>query len=282
MSPTIGIVANRDREEAHELTRRAAAWLRDRGHEVRVPATDAERVGLAELAVDPDGFADVDVAISIGGDGTMLHTIDLLAGSETAVLGVNAGALGYLTEVEPAEVVAALERIVAGDYAVLERMTLAVTVTSAGSAGGKWSALNEMVIEKAHSGRTVRLGVAINGAAFTTYVADGVIVATPTGSTAYSFSAGGPIVSPQHDCMVLNPVAAHMLFDRALVFGPDEELRLEALGRPAVLSIDGRETGPLAPGDVVTCTAGTPARIVSLGGRDFHQILKAKFGLADR
>ena len=283
MSLTIGLVAHREKEAAHELARAAASWLREHGQRVRVPAADAERVGLAELACSPDEFGGVDVAISIGGDGTMLHTVDLVEGTGAAVLGVNAGQLGYLTEVEPDGMVSALERLVAEQYTIDERMVLAVTVESDGDAGGKWSTLNEMVIEKAGPGHTVRIEVAINGAPFTTYVADGLIVATPTGSTAYSFSAGGPIVSSRHECLVLTPVAAHLLFDRALVFGAQEELRFEVIGRPAVVSADGREVGMIVPGDRVTCTGGPiPARIVTFGARDFHQILKAKFGLTDR
>jgi NAD+ kinase len=111
-----------------------------------------------------------------------------------------------------------------------------------------------------------------------------VIVATPTGSTAYSFSARGPIVSPRHRCLLLTPVSPHMLFDRALVLGADEELRFTVTdGRHVVLTIDGRDLGVLAPDDTVTCTAGPkPARVVTFGLRDFHQLLKAKFGLADR
>lgn len=283
MSPVFGIVPHRDKPEAHELAREAAEWLRAHGEEVRVPIADADRVGLGELAVGPEEFRDVEIALSVGGDGTMLHTMELVAGAGPAVLGVNAGQLGFLTEVEPDELQPALERLRSGDFTVAERMVLAVTVESDGPARGKWNALNEIVIEKASPGATVRLRVAINGADFTTYVADGVIVATPTGSTAYSFSAGGPIVSPAHECLVLTPVAPHLLFDRALVFGSHEELRFEIVDRPAVLSADGRGLGPLVDGDRITCTAGaTPARVVTLGGRDFHQILKAKFGLTDR
>jgi NAD+ kinase len=141
-----------------------------------------------------------------------------------------------------------------------------------------------MVIEKIRAGRLARLEVEINGTFFTTYAADGVIVATPTGSTAYSFSARGPIVSPRHRCLLLTPVSPHMLFDRSLVLDEEEELRFTvADDRNVLLTLDGRELGDLNAGDTVTCTGGPkPARIVTFGPRDFHQILKAKFGLADR
>jgi NAD+ kinase len=144
--------------------------------------------------------------------------------------------------------------------------------------------LNEAVLEKPQPGRLARFEVVINGAPFTSYAADGLIVATPTGSTAYSFSARGPIVSPRVRCLLLTPVSPHMLFDRTLVLDADEELELVVTDeRPVLLTIDGRERGQLANGDVVRCTGGPrPARVVTFGPRDFHQILKAKFGLPDR
>ena len=249
-----------------------------------MPAADAAVAGLGALAADDDTFsAGLDLAISFGGDGTMLRTVDLAYETGAAILGVNVGQLGYLTEVEPVDLDTALERLLGGEYEVDERMVLEVAVVS-DAAPGRWWALNEVVIEKEQHGRLVRLDVSINGAFFTTYAADGVIVATPTGSTAYSFSARGPIVSPQHRCLLLTPVSPHMLFDRSLVLGPDEELRFQVTGdRPVVFTIDGSDHGSLAPGDEVTCTAGPkPARIVTFGLRDFHQLLKAKFGLADR
>jgi NAD+ kinase len=281
----VGIVPHRERPLAHELAHRAAEWLGARGLEVRVPAGDAAAAGLEPLGVDEATFPiGLDLAISLGGDGTMLRTVDLVYEAGASVLGVNVGQLGYLTEVEPDDLDGSLERLVAGDYEVDERMVLEVVVASSGAASGRWWALNEAVIEKEQPGRLVRLDVAINGAFFTTYAADGVIVATPTGSTAYSFSARGPIVSPRHRCLLLTPVSPHMLFDRALVLGADEELRFTVTdGRHVVLTIDGRDLGSLAPDDQITCTAGPkPARVVTFGLRDFHQLLKAKFGLADR
>lgn len=282
----VGLVPHRDRPLAHELAVRAAKWLTERGLAVRVPSADADAVGLGALAAgDGDRFAaGLDLVISLGGDGTMLRAVDLAYEAGVAVLGVNVGQMGYLTEVEPADLDHALERLAAGDYEVTERMVLEVNVTSPGHAGGRWWALNEAVLEKVRTGRLTRLAVDINGRYFTTYAADGVIVATPTGSTAYSLSARGPIVSPRHRCLLLTSVSPHMLFDRSLVFDPDEELRFRVEDeRSVVLTLDGLERGELDAGDVVTCTGGPrPARVVTFGPRDFHQILKAKFGLADR
>jgi NAD+ kinase len=280
-----GLVPHRERPLAHDLAARAAKWLADRGVAVRVPAADAGPCGLEHLACPEAEFAEgLDVAVSLGGDGTMLRTVDIVYEAGVPVLGVNVGDLGYLTEVEPGALDRALERLLAGDYDVAERMALQVDVASTGPANGRWWALNEAVLEKAQSGRVTRLDVRINGAFFTTYAADGVIVATPTGSTAYSFSARGPIVSPRLRCLVLTPVSPHMLFDRSLVLDGDDELSFVVVDeRTVVLTLDGRELGVVETGATITCTGGPrPARIVTFGPRDFHQILKAKFGLADR
>jgi NAD+ kinase len=282
---TVGLVPHRERGDAAELAKHAAAWLADRGVAVRVPDTDAEAAGLQHLAAAGSAFADgLDVVISLGGDGTMLRTVDLVYEAGVPVFGVNVGQLGYLAEVEPPDLDQALERLVTDAYDIDERMVLAVDVASVGPAAGRWFALNEAVLEKLHTGRLARLEVEINGTFFTTYAADGVIVATPTGSTAYSFSARGPIVSPRMRCLLLTPVSPHMLFDRSLVLDAEESVRFVVSDDRAVtLTADGLERGELAAGDTVTCSAAPlPARIVTFGRRDFHQILKAKFGLADR
>jgi NAD+ kinase len=201
------------------------------------------------------------------------------------VLGINVGQLGYLTEVEPADALAAVEKVLAGDHGVEDRMLVSVRVDARTDLGCLPPvALNEAVLEKTPMGHTVRIAVHIDGDFFTTYAADGLIVASPTGSTAYSFSARGPILDPDLRAMVLTPVSPHMLFDRSLVLAPDLEVRLEVLGhRPATLSVDGRNVGLLHEGDSVVCTAApSSARLVTFGPRDFHRILKAKFGLADR
>lgn len=281
----VGLMPHRDRPLARDAARRAAQWLVARGVEVRVPSEDAAAAGLEKFSVPADAFTGgLDLVISLGGDGTMLRAVDLVYETGTAVLGVNLGQMAYLAEVEPADLDRALEGLLAGDFEIDERMVVEVVVGSDGPAAGRWWALNEAVIEKTRSGRLVRLEVAINGTFFTTYAADGVIIATPTGSTAYSFSARGPIVSPRHRCLLLTPVSPHMLFDRSLVLDAEEELRFTVADeRTVMITLDGRELGELAIGDTVTCTAGSkPARMVTFGPRDFHQILKAKFGLADR
>lgn len=266
----IALLPHPARPAAADLADDAAAWLAERGHDVRRPDGDL------------DGL---DLAVSLGGDGTMLYAVQLVCGDGVPVLGVNVGNLGYLTTVEPAHLIHALERFLAGDYKVEDRMMLSVRVRRGGDEVVSATALNECVLEKTTSGHTVHLAIGINERPFMTAAADGMIVSTPTGSTAYNFSARGPIVSPLHRAVIVTPVSPHMLFDRALVLDPNEAVDLEVLDdRDAIVVVDGRNLGTLVPGDVVQVTAAKhDAHFVTFDdGRDFHQILKAKFKLADR
>ncbi|MEY2460484.1 MAG: kinase [Acidimicrobiaceae bacterium] len=276
----IAILLHHERREANTLAIEAVDWLTARQHDVRLPKEDAAIIDRADLGVEEEALPDgCDLAISLGGDGTMLRTVDLVAPAGVPVLGVNVGQLGYLTEVEPSELFIALERVFRGEHRIEERMMLDVRVGD----GVQKSALNEAVIEKTPAG-PVRLILSLDGEFFTTYAADGVIVATPTGSTAYSFSARGPIVDPGHRAMVITPVSPHMLFDRSMVLAPSATVRLEVQGhRPALVSTDGQRLAELTNGQAVECTAASiPAKLVRFGGNNFHRILKAKFGLSDR
>ncbi len=284
---TVAFLLHHRHPEAVELARGAAAWLLEQGHEVRLPRADAEHAGLAELGCAPEALTTgLDLAVSLGGDGTMLRAVDLVAGDDVPVIGVNLGHLGYLAEVEPQHLHLALTRFFTGSHEVQERMRLTVEVTLSSDPEAtprSYPALNEAVVGKTPTGQIVRVEVDVDSERFTTYSADGIIVATPTGSTAYAWSAGGPIVAPSHAALLLTPVAPHMLFDRSLVLPPTSCIRLEvAADRAAVLSVDGRSLGLLQVGDVVTCTAASsPARVVTFESRGFLGILKAKFGLND-
>lgn len=281
-----GMVVHEERDAASEVADDIATWLTDRGHEVRLPLDDAARMGRRDAGVDDATFGrGLDVVVSFGGDGTMLRTIDLVGEDAVPVIGVNVGQLGYLTEVDPDGARMAVKRFLSGAYEIEERMMLAVEIDGAtADVAREVVALNEAVIEKTPSGHTVRLAVSVDGEFFTTYAADGLIVATPTGSTAYSFSARGPIVSPRHRCLVVTPVSPHMLFDRSMVLDPAASLRIEVTGhRPATISVDGRNLVTLEPGQAMRCTASTrTARLVTFGDHDFLGILKTKFGLAER
>lgn len=283
----IGFVLHPQRPEAAAVATRTVDALLADGHSVRLPHADAVRLERPELGVDDEAMArGLDLALSLGGDGTMLRTVALVARGDTPIMGVNFGSLGYLTDVEPESLESALAAVFAGTHVIEERMLLEVLVDAPSGAVSESAALalNEAVLEKTSSGHTIRLNVDLDGVAFTPYAADGLIVATPTGSTAYAFSARGPIVDPTHRALLLTPVSPHMLFDRTLVLDDDCEVRLTVTGdRAAALVVDGRTLGELRAGDVVRCRASSHvARFVLSGPRDFHAILKAKFGLNDR
>ena len=290
----VTLVLHPQRPQAAELAREAVAWLRERGHRVVVPKEDGPPVlddvqfAPADSAVDGS-----DLAVSLGGDGTMLRTVHMAADKGVPVLGVNLGQLGYLTSVEPSRLTEALDGFLNGAYTFDERLALQVRVRrghAPASIEGDGpaevlTALNEAVLEKTVPGHTVHLGLSLAGEPFMTYAADGLIVSTPTGSTAYNLSARGPILSPNLRALLVTPVSPHMLFDRSLVLDPDTVVTLVILSeRAAVLVVDGVEAGVLNPGDRVECRAAPRSvRLVRYGEHiGFHSILKGKFGLSDR
>lgn len=282
----VAFVPHRGRPDVAFLTKAAAARLEDLGHEVRVLEADALATGLEPWSVPVEALrAGLDLAVSVGGDGTMLRALDLANPAGAPVLGVHVGNLGYLTEVDPLDLDDALDRFLVGDYCVEERMTLQVSVGSPSGERLKMrSAVNEAVVQRASGSLVVHIEVRVDNVAFKTYVADGLIVATPTGSTAYNLSARGPIVEPDLEALLLTAVSPHELFDRTLVFGGSRELRLEVLeSRPTELVVDGTHVARLQPRDVVVCRRGSrPARLVVFRPRDFLGVVKTKFGLGDR
>ena len=235
-----------------------------------------------KVAPEDEAVQNADLAVSLGGDGTMLRTVQLALPAGVPVLGANLGQLGYLTSVEPSKLCDSLQHWLDGRYSIEERLVLRVELMSRGLV---LSALNEAVLEKTVPGHTVRLDLSLSGSSFITLAADGVIVSTPTGSTAYNLSARGPILSPNLEALLVTPVSPHMLFDRSLVLDPEAKVSLEVLKeRPAVLVVDGVEVGILKPGDVVECRADDRrARFVIFEDHAaFHSIVKAKFNLSDR
>ncbi len=279
----VGLIVHLGRDQAAVHARALAQWLISEGHEVSVP------LDAAELALDPGVVAvsefgeRLDLVVTLGGDGSILRAVELLEGESIPILGVNHGRLGYLTEVAPDDAQGAIARALEGDHDIEERMLVRTTLTVDGGTSTHL-ALNEAVIERTSEANTVRLAVWIDGEFFTTYAADGLIVASPTGSTAYAFSARGPIIDATHRALLLTPVAPHMPFDRALVLSAETRLRLSIDGhRLAAVSVDGRRLAVVGDGDSIECTAADQsARLVTFGPRRFQRVLKAKFGLNDR
>jgi NAD+ kinase len=261
--------------EGRDQAVRTAADLRE----------ELDRAGVATgVARDPEDVVDVrpDLVVSVGGDGTFLRAAHVAAGANCPVLGVKVGRLGFLTEAEPGPAaLKAVRRVLDGAARVEERLAALAEPLDGTSFPPQW-AMNEVMVEKWARHRLVRLAVHVDQAYVTTFSADGVIVATPTGSTAYSFSARGPIVNPSVQCLVLTPIAAHMVFDRSFVLGAEQTVILEVVGdQPAILSADGRQGIELPIGSRIRIGAAPrPARLVmGPDGRDFLTRVRDKFGL---
>jgi len=229
-----------------------------------------------------DGFAvGLDLLLSVGGDGTLLRAARLANEGDVPLLGVKVGRLGFLTEVEPAHAEDLLSEILEGKMVVEERMAIVASPSGAQWREPEW-ALNEVIIEKTARHRLVTLATMVGGEHISTFSADGVIVATPTGSTAYSFSARGPIVSPRVACLVITPVSPHTVFDRTIVVTPEEGVTLRVLGdEPGLLSADGRPGLELPVGaEVQIAPAERPARLVRRhDSPSFFALLREKFSL---
>jgi NAD+ kinase len=281
----VGVVVHPGRPPAVELGKQLVGWADEHGIELRTLASERGSIGQDVPSVEPEAFADgLDLVVALGGDGTLLRAVRMVLTEQVPVLGVNAGRLGFLAEVEPAGLGAALAAVSAARYRVERRTTLAARVLVGDREIAEDLAVNDVVLEKAARERLAAVAVCLgDGGPFARYAADGVMVASPTGSTAYSFSAGGPIVSPRLDALLLTPIAPHMVFNRSLVLHPDEVVRLEVLpDNPVIVSVDGRAARELPPGAVVEVRRGRhDALLVRVERADFYRLVRSKFRLAD-
>lgn len=270
----IAVVTHPDRAEADEVTETILAGCEERGVETVVSGDGYALAGFADGAT-----AGVDLVVSVGGDGTVLEGAQVALAAGAPVVGVNVGHIGFLAEIEPVHLAEALDRIVAGDFRVEARMTLEARLEGREPA----VALNDVVVGKLINQRLASVTVHVDGAEFRTYRADAVVVATPTGSTAYSFSTGGPIMSPALESFILTAVAPHDLFDRAMVFPSGVTLRLTAAtSRPVVVNVDALEVGSLDDGQWVEVRRGeTPVRFAVFGWSVFPHVLGRKLHLED-
>lgn len=217
-----------------------------------------------------------DLMFAVGGDGTMLGAVQRAVAWDVPVLGFNLGTLGFLTEAEPENLSEVVSRLVTGDFDIENRLTVAAAIGGVRAIG-----VNDVVVEKVDSTRLVSLTVFVDGTEFATYRADGLIVATPTGSTAYSFSAGGPVVDPKVDALVLTPVASHSLFDRPLVLPGDAQIEVTVFrDRLVRVNVDKIDLGEMGEGDTVEIFRGDrPAQFVTFGTTTFPGLVRQKFGL---
>ncbi len=279
----VGLVVKRNRAEAAALARVVAARLIARRVEVLVePGMEIEGARSADKA---SMVADADLLIALGGDGTLLSVARLVADRELRVLGVNLGGLGFLTEVSTDEALPAIDRVFAGAFQLDRRTTLAVRVRRGGAIVAASQVLNDAVINKSALARIIDLRTSVDGEYLCVYKADGLIVATPTGSTAYSLSAGGPVVSPRVGVTVLSPICPHTLTQRPLVVSESAliEVELHAPDQDVVLTLDGQEGIALVDGDVVEIAKSPHAvALVRTGGRGFLSVLREKLHWGER
>jgi NAD+ kinase len=289
---TVGLLVNveklRGDPEVGRLARAAAALLASRRVEVVVNQESAQTLGVPELGVTAADLARrAEMLVVFGGDGTILHAARQTAPDGIPILGVNLGGFGFLAEVHDRAVDDALLRVLSGDYRVDERMMLQAQICRAAGTAATGQervvrellALNDVVVTKSGYARILRIRTDINDDHLATHLADGLIVATPTGSTAYSLSAGGPILHPDLDAIVLTPICAHSLNARAVVLSGDEAItiRVESTGAPSVLTVDGQEGEPLEPDDIVrVARAPCRTRLVRLGRTGFYRLLRTK------
>ncbi|GAC1330322.1 MAG: NAD kinase [Mycobacteriales bacterium] len=287
MSPqrAVLLVAHTGRDTAVEAACSAAKRLLDAGIDVRVLPEEAAQLALDQTTVvteDCDAAEGVEIVLVLGGDGTLLRASELARHARVPMMGVNLGHVGFLAEAEPEALDAVVERILDRGYTVEERLTLDVTVSSDGVVVDRGWALNEMALEKASRARMLEVVLEIDDRPLSRWGCDGVVCATPTGSTAYAFSAGGPVVWPEVEALLVVPISAHALFSRPLVVGPDSVVALEVLPgvSQAVLSCDGRRRLDLPRGARIEVRRGSaPVLLARTQARPFADRLVAKFDL---
>lgn len=285
MSRSALLVTHTGRRQSTQHARAVALDLIAAGFEVRVIAEEIDDLELppgVEPVSGPEAAEGVEIVLALGGDGTILRAADLARPAKAPLLGINLGKVGFLAETEIDHIDAAVAEVVAGNYTVDERLTLDVRAEYDGRLIAESWALNEVTVEKGQRAQMLELLVDVDGRPLSRYGCDGVVCATPTGSTAYGFSAGGPVVWPEVEALLLVPISAHALFSRPIVTAPTSTfvLTVDPYTSFAVLCCDGRRTWDLPPGSQVTVERGQlPVRLVRLAPRPFTDTLVAKFGL---
>jgi NAD+ kinase len=282
------LVCHTGRVDAVLAAREVAGFLAQASIGVRVLEAEAQDLDIAAaiaMPSSPEGARGSEAVIVLGGDGTLLRAAEVAREAEVPLLGINLGHIGFLAEAEPADLAGTVRRIADRDYEVEERLTLDVEVTVDGDVIWRNWALNEASVEKSSRERMMEVVIEIDGRPMSQFGCDGVVMATATGSTAYAFSAGGPILWPDVEALLVVPLNAHALFARAVVVSPQSTLAVELLGvdQVGVVWCDGRRGFELVPGArVQTRGSARPLKLARLTSGPFTDRLVAKFGLPVR
>jgi NAD+ kinase len=279
----IGIVVKRNRPEALALAKRLATWLRRRKRAVWLDAEAAAALGRDDGIGKSEMMERVDLVVVLGGDGTLLSVARLAGGRRVPVLGVNLGGLGFLTDIRPDEVFAALDRVLRKKFRVEHRTLLLAVAIRDGKVLRRFQALNDVVINKGALARILDLETSVDGELLCTYKADGLIVSTPTGSTAYSLSAGGAIVEPSVGVTLVSPICPHTLTHRPIVLPEDSRIRIaiRAADDDVVLTVDGQEGMKLANNDVVEVRRSRN-HVPLIRSKPFFELLRTKLRWGER
>jgi NAD+ kinase len=281
----IGIIAKPNILEPLEITKNLSAWLNERDIEVFVEKDLGDQIGHSNSVDRADIPELVDIILVFGGDGTFLGMARLTCKHGTPILGINLGGLGFLTEVTVDELYPMMERIIDGNYEVEERQMLLTTIHREKNAIGTYEVLNDVVINKGAVARIIDLGIYIEDSHVTTYRADGIILSTPTGSTAYSLSAGGPIVHPRIPVTIITPICPHTLTNRPLVVSSDMKVEIKVTTHEpdTYLTLDGQIGIRLNTGDIIEVKrADSTVKLIKSPYRDFFAILKTKLMWGER
>jgi NAD+ kinase len=289
----VGIIANPQKPIIQELIAWLIRWLESKSIQPSLYSELAEfipgRARKNQLRIvekEEDAIREVDWVIAIGGDGTLLKTARLIGPAETPILGVNTGTLGFMMQTTPDELVVALDHIVRGAYFLDKRLVILTCVQYRdGRVSRTCSALNDMVIDKGAVCRIIELGIMVNGEYLNTVRADGLIIATPTGSTAYSLAAGGPIVAPTLEAMILSPICPHTLSNRAMVISSHDRITIEARSDhpDMMITIDGQESLMIQSEDCVEIwRAPYMVQLMRYSGRSFYDVLRTKLKWGER